>query len=83
MARLDGIPHVVHTEELETPSSGRLARLLSDNKARPFLSKGTPQVASKETLRETKVHIDSEEDFLVQDEFSGTLENVIKTPDTR
>ena len=83
MARLDGIPHVVHTEELETPSSGRLARLLSDNKARPFLSKGTPQVASKETLRETKVHIDSEEDFLVQDEFSSTLENVIKTPDTR
>ena len=74
---------MVHTEELETPSSGRLARLLSDNKARPFLSKGTPQVASKETVKEAKVLIDSEEDFLVHDEFSGSIDNVIKTPDTR
>lgn len=55
----------MHTEELETPNSGRLAKLLIDNKARPFLFKGTPQVASKETQRESKVVIDSEEDFLV------------------
>ena len=27
--------------------------------------------------------IDSDEDFLVQDEFTGTMDNVIKTPDTR
>ena len=55
----------MHTEELETPNSGRLAKLLIDNKARPFLFKGTPQVASKETQKESKVCMDSEEDFLV------------------
>ena len=65
LSNLQGLPQVVHTEELETPNSGRLAKLLIDNKARPFLSKGTPQVASKETQKESKVCMDSEEDFLV------------------
>ena len=46
-----------------TPYPGKIASLLVDTKQKPFLSKGTPQVASKEYFPDSTVQIDSEENF--------------------